>query len=136
MRKQDARVPLSVVLAVRDEEALVESRLANFLEQDYPGELIEVIVVSDGSTDRTAMLARSFGDRRVRVFELEVPQGKSEAVNFGVRQASHEMIVFADVRQRFSPDSFCGVGVGSGGRERGRRQWGTDHRAGGGERRE
>jgi cellulose synthase/poly-beta-1,6-N-acetylglucosamine synthase-like glycosyltransferase len=106
VRKRYAPVPLSVVLAVRDEEKHIKARLADFVQQDYPGELIEIIVVSDGSKDRTAAFARSIGDPRVRVVELESPAGKSEAVNIGVRHASHEMIVFADVRQRFSPNAF------------------------------
>lgn len=104
--KTYAPVPLSVVLAVRDEEKYIGARLADFFKQDYPGELVEIIVVSDGSKDRTVTIARSMGDPRVRVVELESPAGKSEAVNIGVSHATHEIIVFADVRQRFSPNAF------------------------------
>ncbi len=96
-------VPVSVVLAVRDEEGHVKARLADLLAQDYPGELFEIIVVSDGSKDRTAAIAASSGDPRIRVIELASPVGKAEAVNAGVTGATNDVIVFTDVRQRFSP---------------------------------
>jgi cellulose synthase/poly-beta-1,6-N-acetylglucosamine synthase-like glycosyltransferase len=96
-------VPVSIVLAVRDEERRIEERLADLLAQNYPPELIEVVVISDGSKDRTAAIAGSTGDPRVRVIELESPVGKAQAVNVGLREAAHEVVVFTDARQRFSP---------------------------------
>ena len=98
--------PLSVVLAVKDEEINVRARIENLLSQDYPAELVEVIVVSDGSTDRTVKLARQFEDERVKVVELP-PVGKSGALNAGVDHASHDIVVFADARQWFSENVFA-----------------------------
>ena len=105
-KRTRAPAHVSVVLAVRDEEKHIEARLANFFDQDYPPELIEVIVVSDGSVDRTVELARSVGDPRVRVVELERPEGKAQAVNVGVARATHEIVVFSDARQMFSRNAF------------------------------
>lgn len=102
VRKDRAPVPVSIVLAVRDEEKHIEARLANFFEQDYPQELVEVIVVSDGSTDRTAELARAAGKGRAHVVELAEGGGKAQAVNAGVAHAANEIVVFADARQLFS----------------------------------
>jgi cellulose synthase/poly-beta-1,6-N-acetylglucosamine synthase-like glycosyltransferase len=96
-------VPLSVVLAVRDEEGKMKARIDDLLAQDYPRDLFEIIVVSDGSRDRTAAIAASSGDSRVHVIELSAPVGKAEAVNVGVAGAANDVIVFTDVRQRFSP---------------------------------
>lgn len=98
--------PLSVVLAVKNEEINIRTRIENLLSQDYPRELVEVIVVSDGSTDRTVELARQFDDERVKVVELP-PVGKSGALNAGVDQASHDIIVFADARQWFGENVFA-----------------------------
>jgi biofilm PGA synthesis N-glycosyltransferase PgaC len=75
-------------------------------DQDYPPDDIEVIIVSDGSTDRTADRARAMDDRRVHVVETE-PLGKAAALNLGVRHASHDIIVFADARQRFSENAIA-----------------------------
>jgi cellulose synthase/poly-beta-1,6-N-acetylglucosamine synthase-like glycosyltransferase len=104
--KRYATAPLSVVLAVKDEEINVRARIENLLSQDYPAELIEVIVVSDGSTDRTVDLARQFEDERVKVVELP-PVGKSGALNAGVEHASHDIVVFADARQWFGENVFA-----------------------------
>jgi biofilm PGA synthesis N-glycosyltransferase PgaC len=107
VNKSFTPVPVTVVLAARDEEEHITSRLSNFLDQDYPSDLVEVVVVSDGSTDRTVELARSVGDPRVQVVELGRPLGKAEAINTGVSRATHGIVVFADARQQFSPRAFA-----------------------------
>ena len=106
VEKRYASSPLSVVLAVKDEEINIRTRIENLLAQDYPAELVEVIVVSDGSTDRTVELARQFEDERVKVVELP-PVGKSGALNAGVDHASHDIVVFADARQWFGENVFA-----------------------------
>ncbi len=123
---RDAAAPaVSVVVAVRDEAERVGPRVANLLALDYPSDRLEVIVVSDGSTDGTSerALAAAGGDPRVRVLTLGSPLGKAAALNAGVGSARGEIIVFADARQRFRPstvrllvENFAGpeVGVASG----------------------
>jgi len=105
--KSYGHLPLSVVLAARNEESRIEDRLANLLGQEYPPELIEIIVVSDGSTDRTLDIAKEFGDPRIKVIDMQVPSGKALAINAGVDAASGEIIVFADARQTFSRNAFA-----------------------------
>lgn len=99
VEKRYAPVPVTVVVAARDEEINIKARIENLLDQEYPEDMLEIIVVSDGSTDRTVEIARSF--ERVRVLESHVGVGKAGALNLGVAHASHEIIVFADARQRF-----------------------------------
>ncbi len=109
-RRVDKRyeaVPLSVVLAVKDEEINVKTRIENLLSQDYSQESVEIIVVSDGSTDQTVELARQFEDRGVRVIELPEAAGKSGALNAGVSAATNDIVVFADARQRFGDNVFA-----------------------------
>jgi cellulose synthase/poly-beta-1,6-N-acetylglucosamine synthase-like glycosyltransferase len=107
LEKRYRALPLSVVLAVKDEEINVKTRIENLLSQEYPEDLVEIVVVSDGSTDRTAELARAFNDERVKVVESPMQVGKSGALNIGVEQASHDIIVFADARQRFGDNVFA-----------------------------
>jgi cellulose synthase/poly-beta-1,6-N-acetylglucosamine synthase-like glycosyltransferase len=96
---------VSIVVAVHNEAAAIRARITDCLRLAYPGSL-EVVVVSDGSTDATDRLlaeeaARHPGRVRWGVFQGRV--GKSEALNRGVAMASGEIIVFTDARQRFDP---------------------------------
>jgi cellulose synthase/poly-beta-1,6-N-acetylglucosamine synthase-like glycosyltransferase len=93
---------ISIVLAARNEGRRLRGRIRNLLEIAYPGTR-EIIVVSDGSTDDTAVVVRSFGES-VRLIELPAG-GKPLALNAGVAAARGEIVVFADARQRFSSDA-------------------------------
>jgi cellulose synthase/poly-beta-1,6-N-acetylglucosamine synthase-like glycosyltransferase len=105
VEKRYRHIPVSIVIAARDEDANISARLENLLEQEYPRALLEIIVVSDGSTDRTAELARLFANQGVKVVECSSPVGKAAALNIGVASSSHEIVVFGDARQRFSPNA-------------------------------
>lgn len=105
--KKYHHAPLSVVIALRNEERHVQARLENLLTQDYPAEMVEIVVVSDGSTDKTVEIAESFGDDRIVVLDTPGGGGKAAAVNLGVATAKNDIIVFADARQRFSENAFA-----------------------------
>lgn len=106
---------VSVVIAARNEEANIERRIKNIMEQDYPQERLELIIVSDGSSDNTAeIVARMFGEREqqvqigacsVKLFSNEKPEGKPFSINRGALSAKGEIIVFADCRQRFAKNA-------------------------------
>jgi len=107
IEKRYRQVPVSVVIAARNEEENISARIENLLAQEYPRALLDVVVVSDGSSDRTAELARQFANRGVNVIECSSPVGKAAALNIGVASASHGIVVFADARQRFSPNAIA-----------------------------
>ncbi len=107
VEKRYRQVPVSVVIAARNEEANISARIENLLAQEYPHALLEVVVVSDGSVDRTAELARHFASHGVNVIECSSPVGKAAALNIGVASATHSIVVFADARQRFSPNAIA-----------------------------
>lgn len=95
---------VSVVLVARNEAKRISARLEDLRAQDYPPELVEVILVSDGSTDETVLLARESADlMRLRVIEVTEGRGKSAGLNEGIAQAAGEIVVLTDVRQRFGP---------------------------------
>lgn len=86
---------LTVVIAAHNEEADLPAKLTNVLSVDYPGDRLDVIVASDGSTDRTVELARAAaGDRAI---VLDLPRaGKASALNAALELASGEVVVFTD----------------------------------------
>jgi len=95
---------VSVILPVRNGERWLDNKLASILSLEYPRNLVETIVVSDGSTDASAAIAARYADRGVVC--IEVPQGgKSLALNAGLQAATGEILFFTDVRQPL--DSAC-----------------------------
>ena len=98
----DASEPtVSAVMVVRNEEAVVRRKLENLLALDYPREKLEVVVLSDGSNDRTtAILAEFERDPRVRTTVKPVAQGKAAGLNDGIELARGELLLFTDARQQ------------------------------------
>jgi cellulose synthase/poly-beta-1,6-N-acetylglucosamine synthase-like glycosyltransferase len=97
---------VSIILVVHNEAAIIERRLDELtVLLESSGLDGEILVVSDGSTDDTAELARRHAGRRVRVLELADNQGKAAALSQGCAAARHDIIVFADARQTWAPDA-------------------------------
>jgi glycosyltransferase involved in cell wall biosynthesis len=107
-RKAHIEPRVTVLIAAFNEAREIEHTVVNKLQQDYPAERLEVIVVSDGSTDGTdaivERLAESAGGR-LRLLRQEPRQGKTMALNRAVPQATGEIIVFADANSMYAPDT-------------------------------
>jgi poly-beta-1,6-N-acetyl-D-glucosamine synthase len=100
------RPTVSVLLAVHNGERFIRQKLECLLALNYPAELMEILVVSDGSTDATEVIVESFAERGVRL--LRAPRGgKPAALNLALRHASGEILFFTDVRQIIHPDSLA-----------------------------
>ena len=96
---------LSIIVAARDEgRGRCRTRLDNLLASDYPAAALQIIVVSDGSTDSTADSPPSLSRQRSTSILLP-PGGKARALNAGVDAARHDVLVFADARQTFARDA-------------------------------
>jgi poly-beta-1,6-N-acetyl-D-glucosamine synthase len=89
---------VSVVIAARNEAANLPGKLENLRRLRYPPERLQIVIVSDGSTDATADILCRAGGGVVPVF-LEQAQGKAAALNEAVRHSSGELLFFQDVRQ-------------------------------------
>jgi cellulose synthase/poly-beta-1,6-N-acetylglucosamine synthase-like glycosyltransferase len=93
---------VSLIVAAHDEEAVIAAKVADALALDYPRELLEVIVASDGSTDRTVELAREAGADQV--LELE-RGGKLLTQNASAAAATGEILAFSDANAIWRPDA-------------------------------
>jgi glycosyltransferase involved in cell wall biosynthesis len=98
---------LSVVVAAFDEAPVIAAKIASTLGQSYPVDRLEVIVVSDGSTDGTDEVVRRHPDPRVRLERQEPRAGKSAALNRGVAAARGEVVVFTDANALFMPGALA-----------------------------
>jgi biofilm PGA synthesis N-glycosyltransferase PgaC len=91
----DAFTPsVAAIVAAHDEELMIADTIEALLEQEYPA--LRVHVVSDGSTDRTAQIARRYQDRGVVVHELAANVGKSAAMQHALDRTQADLVLFVD----------------------------------------
>lgn len=95
----------SLIITAYNEAAVMAEKLENSLALDYPTDLLEIIVVTDGSTDDTAVLAAAFKDRGIRLLHDPVRRGKSAAMNRATAVARGDIIVFSDANAFYQPDA-------------------------------
>jgi cellulose synthase/poly-beta-1,6-N-acetylglucosamine synthase-like glycosyltransferase len=107
-RKSPAPAPagsppkVTAIVAAYNEQDVIGLRVANLRSLDYPPELLEVIVASDGSSDATSEHARAAGADLV----LELPRGgKIRAQDAAMRRAGGELLVFSDANSEWAPDA-------------------------------
>ena len=95
----------SLIIAAHNEEAVLRAKLENALATDYPAERLDIIVVSDASTDGTDRIAAEFAERGVRLHRQETRGGKTEAQNAGVRLARGQFLAFSDANSMYAPSA-------------------------------
>ena len=95
---------VSVIVTAYKEERDLAAKLENTLALDYPAELLEIIVASDCSTDRTDEITRAFAERGVRLVRQPQRLGKTAAQNMAVAEAHGEIILFSDATSLYEPD--------------------------------
>ena len=94
---------VSLIILAHDEEAAIGAKLENTLALDYPADRLEIVVASDGSTDRTDEIVLGHAPRGVRLVRAPDHPGKTETTNRAVAQTSGEILVFSDATGVYSP---------------------------------
>ncbi|HLM03082.1 MAG TPA: glycosyltransferase family 2 protein [Pyrinomonadaceae bacterium] len=95
---------VTILITAYNEEKDIRRKLENTLKIDYPKEKLEILVASDGSTDRTDEIAREFSVQGVRLFRQEGRVGKTFTQNKAVEQATGEIILFSDATTDYRRD--------------------------------
>jgi poly-beta-1,6-N-acetyl-D-glucosamine synthase len=102
VRRAPVVSPISIIIAAYNEERHIERRLRELISLCETSNLqFEILVVSDGSIDRTNAIAASFENKNVRLLAFDVNEGKSAALSHAVAAAKNPYILFADARQRW-----------------------------------
>lgn len=96
---------VSIVISAYNEEQSIKARLENLLALDYPREQLEIVVGSDGSTDRTAEIVASFAAEGVRLFDFAQRRGKANVLNDLVPAARSQIVVLTDANTFFYADA-------------------------------
>jgi cellulose synthase/poly-beta-1,6-N-acetylglucosamine synthase-like glycosyltransferase len=96
VRRGTGRPSVTVVISAYNEQKGIRDKIDNVLALEYSPNQLDVIVVSDASSDKTDELVQSYGSPRVRLLRVEGRQGKTACQNHAVTQAAGEIVVFTD----------------------------------------
>lgn len=95
--------PVTLIITAFNEEKRIREKIKNSLALEYPKESLQIMVASDGSTDQTNDIVRSYGDKVVELLEVQHRGGKENAQKEAVAYARGEVIVFSDVATILEP---------------------------------
>lgn len=98
------RPSVTLFFAAHNEESVLAKKLENCLALDYPRSLLQILVVDDGSTDRTSEVARSYEGRGVELVSFPQRRGKLSALTDALKHARGEVILFSDADNFYSSD--------------------------------
>ncbi len=95
---------VSVIIVVHNAEKHLQNKIDNILSSAYPYDKLELCIISDGSTDKTVTILDQ-NKNRIKYKSFSERRGKAACINDAIKFASHDYIVFADVRQEFKTDT-------------------------------
>lgn len=109
VRKKEIEPRVTFLITAYNEERHIAAKLENTFALDYPPEKLEIIVASDGSTDRTDEIVKEFGDRGVILHRVEGRVGKTETQNQTVKIATGDIIVFSDAASLYDRNAIRAI---------------------------
>ena len=104
----DAKLPsVTFIISVYNEAQVIEEKLANALALDYPSDKLEIMVISDASSDRTEAIVQEWAGKhpQIRLVRQQQRRGKTAGLNAGIRQSRGEAIVFSDANAMYKADA-------------------------------
>lgn len=96
---------VSLIISAYNEQKIIAKKLRNTLTLDYPHDKLEIIVLSDGSTDKTDEIVKEFESEGVRLVSLEDRKGKTYCQNLGVELTQNDILVFSDANGLYQEDT-------------------------------
>ena len=96
---------VSMIIPIYNESVRIARKVANTAALRYPAGRLQVLFVSDGSTDGTPDLVRAANHPQMTVIELPERGGKAAALNAGLRHATHDVVVFSDASIQLEPQA-------------------------------
>ena len=102
----DSELPsVTLIVSCFNEADVIEEKLNNALELDYPKDLLNVLVVSDGSTDGTDEIVKRFAGKAVSLIRQEGRLGKTMGLNLAMESVTSDITVFSDANAMYAPDA-------------------------------
>jgi len=103
------RPPLTLIVSAYNEAEIIGEKIANSLSLDYPADRLEVLVVSDCSSDATDAIVAGVSDPRVRLIRMAERGGKTLGLNAAAREARGEILVFSDANAIYLRDALVNL---------------------------
>ncbi|GAX62954.1 glycosyltransferases [Candidatus Scalindua japonica] len=110
---------VTLLISAYNEEFVIKDKILNSLSLDYPKDLIEIVVVSDGSDDGTGSIVEQYEDQGVMLRHFEGRIGKTACLNKAVVLSKGEIVVFSDANSNYDKDAiknlvrhFCDQKIG------------------------
>jgi cellulose synthase/poly-beta-1,6-N-acetylglucosamine synthase-like glycosyltransferase len=105
VRRGESLPTVTIIVTAYNEEKCIRAKLDNLAELNYPPGLVDVIVASDASSDRTEAIVSSYDRSQVRVLRIEGRQGKTACQNAAASSAKGEILIFTDATTRLHNDA-------------------------------
>ncbi len=96
---------VTLIIPAHNEEVVLAAKLANTQQLAYPTDKLDVLVVSDGSSDRTCEIAKQSANAGIRLLDLQPNRGKASALNAGVAESRGDVLCLCDANVMFRPDA-------------------------------
>jgi len=103
--EEAAHHTVSLLISAYNEEKVIDEKIKNSLSLSYPPSLLEIVVVSDGSTDRTEEIVKQYSDQGVILRSYQGRIGKTACLNEAVPLAKGEIVVFSDANSRYDKNA-------------------------------
>ena len=101
IRSGDDTCSVTIIVSAHNEAAVIGKKIENSLALDYPDNELEIIVVSDGSTDGTDEIVNQFAGRNVVLISSEIRRGKTAGLNTALTRANGKIVIFTDADSMF-----------------------------------
>jgi cellulose synthase/poly-beta-1,6-N-acetylglucosamine synthase-like glycosyltransferase len=109
VRKAPFLPSVTLIITACNEEKRIVPKMENTIHLEYPRERLQILVASDGSTDRTNEIVAGYEKHGVELFAIEQRRGKEYAQKEAVRRARGDILVFSDVATRLDPDGMSQI---------------------------
>lgn len=102
---KDATPYVTLLIAAYNEEKVIENKLINSLTIEYPKEKLQILVITDGSSDQTPEIAKKYLDSGIELLHQPERRGKMAAINRAIDYVRGEIIVFSDANNYYQSDT-------------------------------
>ena len=98
----DGKLPtVTMLIAAYNEEKVIREKIENTLALDYPRDRLQIVVFSDGSTDATDAIVKSYSSAGIQLLRVEGRKGKTHCQNEAVKIATGDILVFSDANSMY-----------------------------------